>query len=95
MEGHAMYNLNGPDVICASLSAASQMTINGILDWIGCDYDEIIKLSDVTKGLLRIELPSPMHNSTTTQQLLKSFEIYVQMLSEQYPENVKLLERSE
>ena len=94
MVGHAEYNVGGPDIICASLSAASQMTINGLLDWIGCDYDEVVRLSDVVKGLLRIELPKPMYGNATVQQMFKTFELYVQMLSEQYPENVKLMERS-
>ena len=95
MEGHARFNLGGPDVICASLSAASQLTINGLLDWIGCDYEDIVKLNDVVQGLLRIELPKPMYANATAQQLFKAFEIYIKLLSEQYPENVKLIERSE
>lgn len=91
MEGHAGFNIGGPDVICASLSAASQLTINGMLDWIGCDYEEVVSLNDVVKGLLRLELPDPMYCNATVQQLFKSFELYVQMLSEQYPENVMLV----
>ena len=35
MEGHAQYNVNGPDILCSSLSTSSQMTLNGILDWTG------------------------------------------------------------
>ena len=77
MEGHAGFNPGGPDVICASLSAASQMTINGLLDWIGCDYEEVIKLSDIVNGLLRVELPSPMYINTTAQQLLKSLQLII------------------
>lgn len=95
MEGHAGFNVGGPDVICASLSAASQLTINGLLDWIGCDYEEVVKLNDIVRGLLRIELPKPMYENVTVQQLFKSFEIYIMLLSEQYRENVKLIERSE
>ena len=95
MAGHAGYNKGGPDVICASLSAASQLTINGLLDWIGCDYEEVVKLNDIVRGLLRFELPYPMYENVTTQQLFKTFELYVQMLSEQYPENVQIERRDE
>ena len=95
MEGHAGFNKGGPDVICASLSAASQMTINGLLDWIGCDYEEILTLSDTVKGLLRIELPNPMYVNVTVQHLFKTFELYIRMLSEQYPEYVQFIERGE
>ena len=95
MKGHAEFNKGGPDVICASLSAASQLTINGILDWIGCDFDEVVSLNDVVKGLLRIELPEPMYVNVTVQHMFKAFELYVKMLSEQYPENIKFIERSE
>lgn len=93
MEGHADYNPGGPDVICASLSAASQMTVNGILDWIGVDFDDIVKLNNPRKGFLKIIIPSPMHESITVQQMFKSFELYVSMLSDMYAENITVERR--
>ena len=43
MEGHAGFNTKGPDILCASLSTASQMTINGVLDWTGLSLEDVIK----------------------------------------------------
>ena len=42
MEGHAGFNTKGPDVVCASLSATSQMTVNGILDWTGLSLEDVM-----------------------------------------------------
>lgn len=93
MEGHAGYNPGGPDILCASLSTASQITVNGILDWIGLDYDEIVTEFDKKAGVMEVRLPSKLYGSTTVQQLFKSFELYVEMLEGQYGEHVSL-ERS-
>ena len=92
MKGHAGYNQGGPDILCASLSTASQMTINGILDWIGVDVEEAVKEANQIDGILHFEI-SVSYTSITTNQLFKSFEIYVEQLEEQYKENVKLERR--
>lgn len=96
MEGHAGFNTKGPDILCASLSTASQMTINGILDWTDLDAEECIKKEDKKEGILWFELPAPCL-SVTTSQLFKSFEMFIEQLSEQYKGFVKLvkLERRE
>lgn len=93
LKGHAGFNLNGPDIVCASLSATSQMTLNGILDWTGLDDDEVVQEVNEVYGVLRVLLPRPHHNNITVQQLLKSFELFITQLSEQYPKNVKVRRR--
>ena len=92
MEGHAGYNTEGPDILCSSLSTASQMTINGILDWIGVDVEEAVKEENQIDGILHFEIGAS-YTSITTNQLFKSFEMYVEQLEEQYKENVKLERR--
>ena len=92
MEGHAGFNTKGPDILCASLSTASQMTINGILDWTDLDAEECIKKEDKKEGILWFELPTPCL-SVTTSQLFKSFELFIEQLSEQYKGFVKLERR--
>ena len=96
MEGHAGYNVGGPDVICASLSAASQMTVNGIIDATGFYIDDIVTEFDLEKGIMKVELDlneieRGLALDVVVQQLFKSFELYIRMLSEQYPENVMLI----
>ena len=94
MEGHAGFNTKGPDILCASLSTASQMTINGILDWTDLDAEECIKKEDKKEGILWFEIPTPCV-SVTTSQLFKSFELFIEQLSEQYKGFVKLERREE
>lgn len=93
MKGHAGFNPSGPDILCASLSAASQMTVNGILDWIGIDADECIKEMNQAEGLLHFEIPLDEYKNITIYQLFKSFEMYIEQLSEMFKENVKLERR--
>lgn len=93
MEGHAGFNPGGPDILCASLSTASQMTINGILDWTGLSLEDVVKESDAQKAILHVCIPSNLHESITIQQLFRSFEIYVEQLSEQYSEYISLERR--
>lgn len=90
MKGHAGFNTEGPDILCASLSTASQMTVNGVLDWTGLDTDDTIKEQDEQKGILHFEVPE---TSITTHQLFKSFDMFVEQLEEQYSEYVKLERR--
>lgn len=92
MKGHAEFNLKGPDILCASLSTASQMTINGVLDWIGIDVEEAVKEENPVDGVLHFEI-GESYTSSTTNQLFKSFEMYVEQLAEQYSKNVKLERR--
>lgn len=93
MEGHAGFNTKGPDILCASLSTASQMTVNGILDWVGLDLEDILIEQNSQQAILHIEVPSKLYTTATVQQLFKSFEMYVEMLEGQYGEHVSL-ERS-
>lgn len=93
MEGHAGFNTVGPDILCASLSTASQMTINGILDWTGLSLEDVIKETDERKAILHICIPSNLHVSNTVQQLFRSFEMYVEQLAEQYNQYVSLERR--
>ena len=68
MEGHAGFNLKGPDILCASLSTASQMTINGILDWSGLNVEDIIKEEDKAKAIMYVFIPCNLHVPTVVQQ---------------------------
>lgn len=94
IKGHSGFNPGGPDILCASISATSQMTTNGILDWIGVDYEEVVKECSPRAGTLVVEVPNPFYLKLACQHLLKSFKMYVEGLAELYPDYVKV-ERSE
>ena len=93
MKGHAGYNKNGPDIVCASLSAASQMTVNGLVEWLGVSCDDLIIEQNEVWGKLVVEVPDFLHNNSASMHLLKSFEVYIEQLAEAYPQNVSLERR--
>lgn len=93
MEGHAGYNTKGPDILCAALSTASQMTLNGILDWTGLSVEDVTNECDEKAGILHITIPSELHISNVVQQLFNSFMMYVENLEEQYTLFIKLERR--
>ena len=91
MIGHSGFAKNGgPDILCASLSSISQMTVNGIIDFVNLDTHKIHVESDVKEGLLFFSLDYPLHRNDTVQQLFRSFILYVMQLEELYPQYVKL-----
>ena len=92
MEGHAGYNPGGPDILCACLSAISQMTVNGVLDWTGLDIDETVKERSLKDGVLHFEIPCDMA-SLTSHQLFKSFEMYIEQLLEDYKNYITMERR--
>lgn len=93
MEGHAEFNPGGPDILCAALSTAAQMTINGTLDWSGLSYSHILKEEDKAKGILHVEFADRLHGTSTVQQLFRSFELYVEQLASQYKDHVSIERR--
>lgn len=93
MEGHACYNLDGPDILCASLSATSQMTVNGILDWTGLSVDDCIVELEERNAIMHFVIPDRLYATNTVQQLFRSFEMYVETLETMYSENIKVERR--
>lgn len=90
MEGHAGYNPGGPDILCASLSAISQMTTNGILYWLGVDYDEVVQYANPRTGVLHVRVPEEFMGNITVQQFFTAFEMHAKSLSEIYYEYIKV-----
>ena len=93
MEGHAGYNVDGPDIVCSALSATSQMVLNGILDWSGLEFDDVVKECNAKEGTFEIEVPDELGNGVVIQQLFKAFELYMDDLEEQYKENITIERR--
>ena len=91
MLGHAGYAKQGkPDIVCSALSATTQMTINAILDWTGLSHEDVKCFEqDAKQGHLLFLLNDTYYNGLVTQQLLHSFDMYMELLEKSYPENVK------
>ena len=59
LEGHAGFNIQGPDILCASLSMASMMVCNQVAE--ECDCPVRYDVEDRT-GLLNFELSKKTHS---------------------------------
>lgn len=85
VSGHAMFAKYGQDIVCASVSSALQLTVNGIT--------EILKISaDVKVGENEISLKLPQDcNDAAADTLMCAFCLQMQLLAEDYPKNLKLI----
>lgn len=84
IEGHANYAPPGQDIVCASVSTLVQVLIKCIEDM----TDDKIEYS-IQPGMVDIKFGNL---SEKAQLLVSSFFIGAQMISEQYPNNVKIVQ---
>ena len=91
-KGHAAFAPAGePDVLCAALSAAISLletTVNDVLA-----VGAAVKVKE-EKALISLKLPGDMgkENEDTCQALLAGVMVYLAQLSEEYPENLSVLD---
>ena len=82
--GHAGYNNSGPDIVCAAVSTASQMTIIGLESVANAKFTSVC----TTPGLMKIELNEESNERANT--LMETLELTLLTLSSQYPQNVQV-----
>ena len=85
VEGHSGYAEEGSDIVCAAISSVvgvTECTINDVLGLAAA-----IKVED---GFMSLKLPGGLGqaNERTCQDLLTGMMVYLQALSEEYPENL-------
>ena len=87
VEGHSGYAEAGSDIVCAAISSAAGLT--------ECTINEVLGLAAPVKvreqeGFLSLRLPGGLGqtNEHTCQNLLTGMMVYLQALSEEYPENL-------
>ena len=87
VEGHSGYAEAGSDIVCAAISAAVGMT--------ECTINEVLGLAAPVKvreqeGYVSLKLPGGLGqaNERTCQDLLTGMMVYLQALSDVYPENL-------
>ncbi len=87
VEGHSGYAEAGSDIVCAAISAAVGMT--------ECTINEVLGLAAPVKvreqdGYVSLKLPGGLSqaNERTCQDLLTGMMVYLQALSDVYPENL-------
>lgn len=82
IEGHALYDDYGKDIVCSAVSSIVTTSINGILS-----LDEEALSYEVLKDGLLIHKIKP---DSTTQILLNNMINLLQELAQSYPNNVKI-----
>ncbi|HIT32508.1 MAG TPA: ribosomal-processing cysteine protease Prp [Candidatus Enterenecus stercoripullorum] len=87
VEGHSGYAQAGNDIVCAAISAAV-----GLVE---CTVNEVLGLAAPVKmrqqeGFLSLKLPGGLGNTNevTCQTLLTGLMVYLESLSEEYPEHL-------
>ena len=79
---HSGYDEEGEDIVCAAVSSAVQLTANGITEIAGADAD--VSVNEKTAEITLRTDPS----NEGAQLLLAAFALHMEILSEDYSENI-------
>lgn len=83
ISGHAGFAEYGEDIVCAGVSSAVQLTINGIT--------EILKINaDVQVFENQIDFTLPEKAGQEAQSFIQALELHLAILSEDYPKRILL-----
>lgn len=85
--GHAGYDVEGRDIVCAGFSALVYTLIESIQRLTNTKIDATVK-----SGYTKIELPNNI--SKECKLIVESFLLGVEMMAESYPQYIKLTEMS-
>ena len=81
INGHAGYDINGKDIVCAAVSTMAITTINNIIA-----LEETIDYEEKT-GLLKIRV---LKDTEVNNKLLDNLVRMLEELSCQYPKNIEI-----
>ena len=83
ISGHAGYDDYGHDIVCASVSSAVQLTVNGIT--------EILKTkADVTVEENLIKIMLSVKNAQKAQAFLEALLLHLNLLAEDYEGTIQV-----
>jgi len=91
--GHSEYGEYGSDIVCAALSTALQMPLAGFQDVL----DIYPKFEINSDGFISVNLDGMelKGREREVHALLESMVIVLRGLAEEYPKNIKLVEKEE
>lgn len=87
IQGHAMYDDFGKDIVCAAVSSCVITTVNGILE---IDKDWILAKQDSKGVLIQVQ-----NSSDVCQTLLANMISLLEELHDQYPKNLKMISKED
>jgi len=82
VQGHAMYDDYGKDIVCSSVSSIITTTVNGIYE-LDCEY---LNVEEIKDGMIITILKE----NKTCDILIKNMLSLLSELEESYPENIKV-----
>lgn len=85
ISGHSGYNRSGLDIVCAGVSACTEMTINGISDILKepCDVNIDQKHSVISMNLVA-------DHETSGSKFIEALYFQLRSLNDCYPLNIKV-----
>ena len=86
IKGHTQNNTYGNDIVCASISATSQMTLNGIIEVLN-----VKKLNyEIKDGYMLCDLSDcSFEEIEKSQSMLISLKLILEEIARNYPKNVQ------
>lgn len=82
--GHALFDVYGKDIVCAAVSSAVQMTVNGITEILHQRADV-----QVVENQISLILQPPYANHAALS-MIEAFRLHIQLLSEDYLETIEI-----
>ncbi|MCI5725023.1 ribosomal-processing cysteine protease Prp [Fusobacterium sp.] len=90
--GHTGYSESGTDIICAALSTALQLPLLSMHEILNLSPKFIIN----DDGFLEVDLKTLDNENFKKLELsLETMVLFIKELSEQYPKNIKLVEKED
>ncbi|MBQ5747031.1 MAG: ribosomal-processing cysteine protease Prp [Clostridia bacterium] len=88
LTGHAMFELDGPDVVCAAVSAMTNLVLNTLTEVFSCDLATVVD-GDEAKIEATVENVT-LGTENSVNGVIKGFMLQLKDLQEQYPENLQV-----
>ena len=82
IKGHAGYALFGKDIVCASVSSSVMQTANTVTEIFKVKADVKAHNNEISCGLLE--------ESETASKLIEGLKLHLTLLSEDYPNTIKV-----
>ena len=89
LSGHAMFMLDGPDVLCAAVSGMTNLVINTITEVFKVDFAVVIDGDNAVIDA-KVEKIS-MSAEYAVSGVIEGFMLQLSDLKEQYPDNIEVV----
>ena len=82
VSGHAGFAEYGKDIVCASVTSAVQLTVNGICEILGQKADVTVKENEIALRLFQV--------NSEAEAFLKALFLHLDLLSQDYIGTIQL-----